>query len=108
MIGYIQLRLAIFLELIGTNFMKASDGFINFPYTAGTLLAYSTCFYFLSLSLKTIKLSVAYATWGGLGIVLSALVSFFIWKEKISLTGLAGIALIVTGVILCNVFRAKH
>ena len=103
MIGYIQLRLAIFLELIGTNFMKASDGFINFPYTAGTLLAYSTCFYFLSLSLKTIKLSVAYATCGALGIVLSALVSFFIWKEKISLT-----ALIVTGVILCNVFRAKH
>jgi small multidrug resistance pump len=59
-------------------------------------------FFFLSLSLKGIKLNIAYATWGGAGIVLAALVSFFIFHESISMMQILGIALIVVGVIIAN------
>lgn len=62
--GYIYLGLAIVLEFCGTTCMKLSNGFSYLPYAAGTLICYGVCFYFFALSLKTVNLSVAYATWG--------------------------------------------
>lgn len=106
--GYLFLALAIFLEFLGTTCMKMSDGFEKIAYSAGTLIFYSLCFYFLSLSLKTIQLNIAYATWGGLGIILSAAVSYFFFHESINFLGMVGIILIVVGVVLCNFFGAGH
>ncbi|MBR8465189.1 multidrug efflux SMR transporter [Campylobacter sp. faydin G-140] len=100
--GYLFLGLAIVFELAGTNFLKLSDGFTKLNYSFATLLAYGFCFYFLALSLKSIKLSIAYATWGGLGIILATMLSFFIFHEKVSIITLLGIALIVIGVVICN------
>ncbi len=99
---YVDLILAIVMELIGTNLMKLSAGFSKLWYSVGTIIAYIFCFFFLSLSLKGIKLNIAYATWGGAGIVLAALVSFFIFHESISMMQILGIALIVVGVIIAN------
>ncbi len=75
--GYLFLGAAILLEFFGTTCMKLSDGFSHALYTGGTLVCYGACFYFLALSLKTVDLNVAYATWGGLGIILAAAVSYF-------------------------------
>lgn len=108
MLGYVYLLLAIVLELVGTMCMKQSDGFSTIPYALGTLVSYGFCFYFLSLCLKTVPLNIAYATWGGLGIVLSTSVSFLIFHESVSGLGILGIALIVTGVILCNFFGTTY
>lgn len=94
---YLELALAILAELIGTNLMKLSNGFTQLWFSLGTLLSYGFCFFFLSLSLKGIKLNVAYATWGGAGIVLAALVSFFLFHEQTSGLQVFGIALIVVG-----------
>lgn len=99
---YIELALAIIMELIGTNLMKLSNGFTHLWYSIGTIISYGLCFLFLSLSLKGIKLNVAYATWGGAGIVLAALVSFFIFHENTSVMQIFGIALIVIGVVITN------
>ncbi len=99
---YLDLALAIIFELLGTNFMKLSNGFAKLGFSLGTLVSYAVCFYFFSLSLKGIKLNVAYATWGGAGIVLATMVSYFIFKEGVSTLQLFGIFLIVTGVIIAN------
>lgn len=61
---YLELALAIIMELIGTNLMKLSNGFTHLCFSLGTLISYGLCFFFLSLSLKDIKLNIAYATWG--------------------------------------------
>lgn len=106
--GYFFLCVAIFLEFIGTTFMKLSDGFSKGSFTVGTLICYGLCFYALALSLKTVQLNVAYATWGGLGIILSAAVSYFYFHEPITFLGMLGIILIVVGVVLCNFFGAGH
>ncbi len=106
--GYLFLGLAILLEFLGTTCMKLSDGFEKIVYTLGTLIFYGLCFYFLALSLKTVQLNVAYATWGGLGIILSAAVSYFFFHESITSLGMLGITLIVIGVVLCNFFGAGH
>ena len=62
----------------------------------------------MALTLKTVKLSIAYATWGGLGIVLASLLSVFYFREKLSTPAICGIALIVIGTAMCNFFGAGH
>ena len=106
--GYLYLAAAIVLEFCGTTCMKLSDGFSQKIFAAGTLAFYGFCFYFFALSLKTVQLNIAYATWGGLVVVLAAAVSRFYFHESISTAGLIGIVLIVVGVVLCNFFGANH
>ena len=106
--GYIYLALAIVLELCGTTCMKLSDGFSQKIFVAGTLTFYGFCFYFFALSLKSVQLNIAYATWGGLGVVLAAAVAKIFFNETISTAGAVGIIFIVVGVVLCNFFGANH
>ena len=101
---YLFLGLAIAFEVIGSSFMKASDGFTKWIPSTVVVIAYLVCFYFLSLALKTIPLGIAYAIWGGLGIVLTAAVSVFIFKQKLDLAAIIGIVLIVSGVVVMNFF----
>jgi small multidrug resistance pump len=106
--GYVELALAIVGEVIGTNFMKASAGFTRLVPSVVTVVAYIACFYFFAQSLKTVNLSVAYATWGGLGIILTSIIAVTVWHESISWPELLGIVLIIAGVILCNFFSNAH
>ena len=106
--GYIYLALAIVLEILGTTCMKLSNGFENKFFAAGTLTFYGFCFYFFALSLKSVQLNIAYATWSGLGIILAAVVAKIFFHESISTPGLIGIILIVFGVVLCNFFGENH
>lgn len=108
MLGYAFLGAAIVLEFLGTTCMKLSDGFSHATYAIGTLICYGLCFFSLSLSLKTIDLNIAYATWGGLGIILATTVSYFYFHESITPVSLLGIVLIIIGVVLCNVYGAGH
>ena len=101
---YLYLALAIVLEVVGSSFMKASDGFSKLLPTTITIIAYIACFFFLSQALKSIPLGIAYAIWGGLGIVLTALISVIIFKQSLDLPAIIGIVLIVAGVFVMNFF----
>lgn len=61
-------------------------------------------FYFLSQTLNTISLGIAYAIWGGIGIVLTAIIGIVVFKQNIDTPAIVGIALIISGVIVINVF----
>ena len=101
---FLYLALAIVLEVLGSSFMKASDGFSKLLPTTITIIAYIACFFFLSQALKSIPLGIAYAIWGGLGIVLTALISVIIFKQSLDLPAIIGIILIVAGVFVMNFF----
>lgn len=101
---YLFLGLAIGLEVLGSSFMKASDGFTKTIPTVITIVAYIACFFFLSQALKTIPLGIAYAIWGGLGIVLTAVISVVVFKQSLDIPAVIGIILIVAGVIVMNFF----
>lgn len=101
---YLYLALAIVLEVLGSSFMKASDGFSKLLPTTITIIAYIACFFFFSQALKSIPLGIAYAIWGGLGIVLTALISVIIFKQSLDLAAIIGIILIVAGVFVMNFF----
>lgn len=106
--AYIYLTLAIIGELIGTTLLKYSNGFKELIPSIGCLVSYGVCFFLFSKSLLNINLSVAYATWSGLGIIAASVISVFIFKESITLWGILGIILVVAGVILLNFFGTGH
>ncbi|MHD0449845.1 DMT family transporter, partial [Staphylococcus cohnii] len=68
---YLYLFISIATEIIGTSFLKTSEGFTKLWPTLGTLLSFGICFYFLSLTIKFLPLNITYATWAGLGLVLT-------------------------------------
>ncbi|BAP84890.1 quaternary ammonium transporter [Paucilactobacillus hokkaidonensis JCM 18461] len=106
--GYLFLGLAIIGEVIGTSLLKASAGFTQLVPTISSLVSYGLCFYFLSLTMKSVNLNVAYAIWAGLGLILTTIIAVFYWKETINIAGLIGIALILCGVVILNLFNAPH
>lgn len=106
--GYLFLGLAIIGEVVGTSLLKASVGFTHLLPTLGSLASYGLCFYFLSLTMKSINLNVAYALLAGLGLILTTLIAVFYWKEPIHLAGLIGVGLILCGVIILNIYNAPH
>lgn len=99
---YLYLALAIIFEVVGSSFIKTSDGFSKLIPTIIVAVAYMICFYFLAQALKYIPLGIAYAIWGGLGIVLTAAISVFVFKQKLDLPAIIGIMLIVSGVLVMN------
>lgn len=101
---YLLLGLSIVLEVVGSSFMQASNGFSKPIPTVIMAISYLACFACLSQTLKYIPLGVAYAIWGGLGIVLTAVISVFVFKKPLDLPAILGIALIVCGVVVMNVF----
>ncbi len=81
MLSYFLLALSIGLELFATTMLKSSDGFTRPLQTVACVLSYVGSFYTLTHVLKYIPLSVTYATWSGVGLVVTALISVFIFSE---------------------------
>lgn len=103
-IGYLYLAIAIAAEVVATSALKASDGFSKTGPSIVVAVGYGIAFYFLSLVLKTVPVGVAYAIWSGVGIVLIALIGWLFMKQSLDPGALAGIALIVAGVLVIQLF----
>lgn len=84
--------------------MKSSDGFTRLWPSVVVAIGYMVAFYFLSLTLKSIPTGTAYAIWAGAGIVLVALFGWVVHKQSLDLAALCGMGLIVSGVLVINLF----
>lgn len=102
--GFPFLLIAILSETIATSALKSSEEFTKLLPSIVVVVGYLISFYFLSLSLRTIPVGVAYAIWAGLGIVLITLAGIFIFKEVPDLPAVIGLVLILAGVVLINGF----
>ena len=76
--GLVYLLIAIIAEVIATSALKAADGFSKLVPSVLVVVGYGVAFYFLSLTLKTIPIGIAYAVWSGVGIVLVSVFSYAI------------------------------
>ena len=101
---YLYLFIAISAEVIGTSFMKQSDGFTKLLPSLVTGAGYITSFYFLSLTLRTVPTGVAYAIWSGVGVVLITAIAWIFQGQKLDTPALIGMAFIVVGVVTLNLF----
>lgn len=101
---YSVLVVAIVFEVLGTSAMQAAQHFSRPGPTALMVVCYAVAFFFLSWSLRYVPVGIAYAIWSGLGIVLISLVGFFVFGQKLDAAAIAGLGLIVAGVIVLNLF----
>lgn len=97
--SWFYLILAIILETTGTTSLKLSNGFTILTPAICTVVSYVLCFLFLSYAMKTIDMSVVYAIWGALGILLISVIGIIFLHESISVLKIVSILLIVLGTI---------
>jgi len=102
--GYLWLSIAIVSEVIGTSALKASEGFTRLVPSLITTAAFLCAFYCLSLTLRTIPVGIAYAIWSGIGIVLISVIALVLFGQKLDAPALIGMALIIAGVLVINLF----
>ena len=91
--------LTIIFEVIGSTMMKLSNGFSLFWPSVAVFVCYSLSLTGLTIVLKFIDLSIAYAIWSGLGVALIALIGFLYFKEPMTAQRVGSILLIIIGVI---------
>jgi small multidrug resistance pump len=105
---WIYLCLGILFEVAGTTTMKLSDGFTKIMPSVLLILFYICSLYFLTLTLKSLEVSIAYAIWSGMGMIIITLIGFMYFNESVSLLKIVAIALIIIGVVTLNMTGEKE
>jgi small multidrug resistance pump len=96
------------LEVSGTTSMKLSQGFTKMLPSGLMFLFYGLSLPVLTLALKRMDVSVAYAVWSGLGTALIATVGVLWLKEPLSTMKVVSLMLIILGVIGLNLSGGVH
>ncbi|MCF8482795.1 MAG: multidrug efflux SMR transporter [Rhodospirillum sp.] len=107
MTTWLILGAAIVFEVIGTTAMKYAEGFTRLWPSVALVVFYAVSFYLLTLSLKRLEVSVAYAIWSGAGTVLITVIGVVLFKEPATALKLLFIGMIITGVVGLNMIT-KH
>ena len=117
--GYVYLSIAIIAEVVATSALKAADGFSKLGPSVVVVLGYALAFYVLSFVFRAIPLGVAYAIWSGVGMgqrglivsppkagktLLISLAGAVIYRQALDAPAIIGIAMIVGGVAVINIF----
>ncbi|MGH2583228.1 MAG: DMT family transporter [Anaerolineales bacterium] len=105
--AYMYLMVAILTEVAASTALRATKGFTQFWPSVVTVIGYAISFYALSHTLTLIKLGIAYAMWSGIGMILITILGFLIYRQRLDLPALAGIALIILGVVVIQLFSTE-
>ncbi|KJZ03435.1 DMT family transporter [Pseudoalteromonas piscicida] len=97
--SWLLLVFAGLLEVVWAIGLKFTNGFTKPVPSIITLVAMAASFYFLSVALRTLPLSVAYSVWVGIGMLGSIIVGFVYFKEPLSSLKLLSLLLIVIGIV---------
>jgi small multidrug resistance pump len=103
-VTYLYLFVAIIAEVTATSALKASEEFTKLYPSLIVVVGYGVAFYFMTLVLRVIPIGITYAVWSGLGIVLVTIVGVFLYKQIPDIPAIIGMGLIVSGVVVINVF----
>lgn len=104
-IGLLYLAAAILLEVAGTTSMKLAEGFTRLGPSFCILLFYGAAFTVLTLALRTLDLSVAYALWSGVGTALIALIGAFYFHEAFPAMKVIAMGFIIFGTVLLEAIK---
>ena len=105
---WLYLVLAILLEVSGTTCMKLSEGFTRMLPSILLVVFYTLSFGMLTLALKKIDVSVAYAIWSGVGTALIASIGVLWFREPATAMKLISLGLIIIGVVGLNLSGGAH
>lgn len=101
---WLLLTIAIVSEVVATSALKSSDGFTRLWPSCLVVGGYAIAFVCLSFTLRQIPIGITYAVWSGAGIVLISLVGLLLFKQKLDMPALLGMALIIAGIVVMHVY----
>jgi small multidrug resistance pump len=101
---WFYLAIAITAEVMATTALKFSEGFSKLAPSLLVVAGYAGAFYFLSRVLDQVPVSIAYAIWSGAGVALVGIVGWIWLGQKLDAAALMGIGLIISGVLVINIF----
>ena len=104
---YFFLSNAIFCEVAGTMLLPVSQNFTKIIPTLCLTMFYLVSFYLMTYVMDKLPIAIVYATWSGLGVFTIAILGYFFFKQTLAWQAVAGLFLIVLGVILVNSFTVK-
>ncbi|KKB61355.1 multidrug DMT transporter permease [Robbsia andropogonis] len=108
MFAYIALLLGIIAESTATLALKESQGFTRLGPLLVVVCGYGFAIACLGSAQKGLPMSLISSVWSGLGITVVTAVAAFRYQQLPSLAALGGIALIIVGIVIVNVFPASH
>ncbi|MEZ5455858.1 MAG: multidrug efflux SMR transporter [Lysobacteraceae bacterium] len=106
--SWLFLAVAIITEVTATSALKSSESFTRLIPSLIVVAGYGASFYFLSFTLKTIPVGIAYAVWSGLGVALVTAIAWVFHNQKLDSWGFLGIGLIVAGVAVLNLLSKAN
>ena len=102
--AYILLAISIACVVIGTSMLPATKGFTVRKPTLIAIGAYIICFAAFGRCLMDLNLGIAWATWGAVGTVVTPIAGYFLYRQRLTKTGVVGLILIVVSTITLNLF----
>ena len=102
--AYIYLIIAVTTGIASNGFLKHTDGFTKLIPTSFCILSIIICIFCLSKAMTIIPVGFTYATYGALTITAVTLFGIFKYNQIPNLYGTVGLILIVSGVIVLNLF----
>ena len=96
---------AIAFEVLGTMLLPMSQNFTKTLPTTLLLASYGVSFYLLAFLSQKLPLAIIYSSWAGIGILSITILSFFFYKQTVNWQVILGLFLIVSGVILVNIYK---
>ena len=101
-IAYIVLILAVILGTAANGFAKSANGFTLFVPSLLTAITIVGCMFTLSVVMKTIPVGITYASFAGLCIIATSIVSIYKFNQMPDFYTYIGLALIISGVLIVN------
>ena len=102
--GYIYLILAVITGIASNGFLKTTEGFTKLTPTIFCVTSIVICLFCISKAMTIIPVGFTYATYGALTITAVTLFGIFKYNQTPNLYGTIGLILIISGVILLNLF----
>jgi len=99
MLAWIYLSAAIATEVVGTVFLRSTDGFTKPAPSLFVIVSYVLSLWLTALALKGLEISLAYAVWAGVGTAAIAIIGMAAMGDTVNALKLASIALVIGGVI---------
>ena len=100
--AYIILIVAVGLGTASNGFAKGAQGFTLLIPSFLTAITIVGCMYALSLVMKTIPVGITYASFAGLCIIATTIVGIYKFNQMPDLYTMAGLTLIIAGVLIVN------
>ena len=107
MLAWIYLSAAIATEVLGTVFLRETDGFTKLAPSILVIVSFVLSLWLTALALKTLEISLAYAVWAGVGTAAIAVIGMAAMGESVNTLKLASIALVIGGVVGLNLSGAN-